>query len=177
MEIVEGSKYKNKHTEKSIVDIKVDENYTIYVFKGTLSKNDIVIKYSKLGKRTRTPKHIHWVIDVLLKEQKNHNDVVTFIKCMQETWDDIKGLENNDFETIKNTLQKYKSEVDRKTKGLKFDGGEYPIDFVLVLLLLLMIQEKTNRPDAYMFKKILDELLKENMDIFSIVSTSTLGRR
>jgi len=40
-----------------------------------------------------------------------------------------------------------------------------------------MIQEKTNRADAYMFKRILDELLKDNMDIFSIVSTSTLGRR
>ena len=27
-----------------------------------------------------------------------------------------------------------------------------------------MIQEKTNRADAYMFKQILDELLKDNMD-------------
>ena len=54
---------------------------------------------------------------------------------------------------------------------------EYPIDFVLVLLLLLMIQEKTNRADAYMFKQILDELLKDNMDIFSIVSTSTFRGR
>ena len=34
-----------------------------------------------------------------------------------------------------------------------------------------MLQEKTNRPDAYLFKRILDELLKDNMDIFSIVST------
>ena len=56
-------------------------------------------------------------------------------------------------------------------------GGEYPIDFVLILLLLLMIQEKTNRADAYMFKQILDELLKDNMDIFSIVSTSTFRGR
>ncbi len=55
--------------------------------------------------------------------------------------------------------------------------GEYPIDFVLILLLLLMIQEKTNRADAYMFKHILDELLKDNMDIFSIVSTSTFRGR
>ena len=56
-------------------------------------------------------------------------------------------------------------------------GGEYPIDFVLILLLLLMIQEKTNRTDAYMFKQILDELLNDNMDIFSIVSTSTFRGR
>lgn len=56
-------------------------------------------------------------------------------------------------------------------------GGEYPIDFVLILLLLLMIQEKTNRTDAYMFKQILDELLNDNMDIFSIVSKSTFRGR
>lgn len=55
--------------------------------------------------------------------------------------------------------------------------GEYPIDFVLVLIILLMIQEKTNRPDAFMFKKILDELLKEEMDIFTIVGTSTFRGR
>lgn len=82
MELLEGRKYKNRNTEKSIIDIKVDDIYTIYVFKGTLSKNDIVIKYSKFGRRMRTPKHIHWVIDMLLKEQKNHNDVISFIKCM-----------------------------------------------------------------------------------------------
>ena len=40
---------KNGNTEKSIIDIKVDDIYTIYVFKGTLSKNDIVIKYPFLA--------------------------------------------------------------------------------------------------------------------------------
>ena len=71
MEILEGSKYRNNNTQKSIMDIKIDDNYTIYVFQGNISKNDILIKYSKNGKRMRTPKHIHWVIDILLKEQIN----------------------------------------------------------------------------------------------------------
>ncbi len=122
MELLEGRKYKNGNTEKSIIDIKVDDIYTIYVFKGTLSKNDIVIKYSKFGRRMRTPKHIHWVIDMLLKEQKNHNDVISFIKCMQETWDEIVGLENNDYETLKETLLKYKSKIDKKISELTLEG-------------------------------------------------------
>ena len=37
-----------------------------------------------------------------------------------------------------------------------------------------MIQEKTNRADAYMFKQILDELLKDNMDIFSFLNKPSL---
>ncbi len=122
MELLEGRKYKNINTEKSIIDIKVDDIYTIYVFKGTLSKNDIVIKYSKFGRRMRTPKHIHWVIDMLLKEQKNHNDVISFIKCMQETWDEIVGLENNNYETLKETLLKYKSKIDKKISELTLEG-------------------------------------------------------
>ena len=39
---------------------------------------------------------------------------------------------------------------------------------------LLMLQEKTNREDAYMFKNVLDKL-KEHSEIFSIVSTATFN--
>lgn len=122
MEILEGKKYKNNNTEKSIMDIKIDETYTVYVFKGSLSKNDIVIKYSKAGKRMRTPKNIHWVIDVLLKEQKNHNDVITFIECMQKMWDNIQGLSSNDFISLKDTLIKYKKQVDKEIGELTLEG-------------------------------------------------------
>jgi len=41
---------------------------------------------------------------------------------------------------------------------------------------MLMLQEKTNRPDAYMFKNLLDALL-EGEDIFRIVSTASMGKR
>lgn len=177
MEILEGSKYRNNNTQKSIMDIKIDDNYTIYVFQGNISKNDILIKYSKNGKRMRTPKHIHWVIDILLKEQKNHNDVIKFIQCMQKLWNEIIGLQSNDFITLSNTIIKYKNKIDKQISTLKLEGGEYPVNFVLILMILLMLQEKTNRPDAYLFKRILDELLKDNMDIFSIVSTSTFRGR
>lgn len=122
MELSEGKKYRNRNTEKSIMDIKIDNTYTIYVFKGSLSQNDIVVKYSKDGKRMRTPKHIHWVIDMLLKEQKNHNDVIAFIKCMQKTWDEIIGLESNDYTTLKETLLKYKNKVDNEISSLTLEG-------------------------------------------------------
>ncbi len=122
MELSEGKKYRNRNTEKSIMDIKIDNTYTIYVFKGSLSQNDIVIKYSKDGKRMRTPKHIHWVIDMLLKEQKNHNDVIAFIKCMQKTWDEIIGLESNKYITLKETLLNYKNKVDKEISSLSLEG-------------------------------------------------------
>lgn len=122
MELSEGKKYRNRNTEKSIMDIKIDKTYTIYVFRGSLSQNDIVIKYSKDGKRMRTPKHIHWVIDMLLKEQKNHKDVISFIKCMQKTWDEIIGLESNKYITLKETLLHYKNKVDKEISSLTIEG-------------------------------------------------------
>lgn len=122
MELLEGRKYRNRRTEKSIMDIKVNDSYTIYVFKGSLSPNDIVVQYSKGEGRARTPKHIHWVIDMLLKEQKNHNDVIIFIKCMQKTWDEIVGLESNDYITLKNILLTYKGKVDKKISKLTLEG-------------------------------------------------------
>ncbi len=122
MELLDGRKYRKRGTEKSIMDIKVNDNYTIYIFKGSLSPNDIVVQYSKDSGRARTPKHIHWVIDMLLKEQKNRNDVITFIKCMQKTWNEIVGLESNDYITLKDTLLIYKSKVDKEISKLTLEG-------------------------------------------------------
>ena len=42
----------------------------------------------------------------------------------------------------------------------------------LLIAKLLMVQEKTNRHDAYMFKNLLEKL-KEHRNIFEIVSTAT----
>ena len=56
--------------------------------------------------------------------------------------------------------------------------GEYDVEFLYVLMQLLSVQEKTNRADAYMFGKIIDELLEAERDIFKIVSTAGYnGRR
>ena len=55
--------------------------------------------------------------------------------------------------------------------------GEYDVEFLYVLMELLAVQEKTNRADAYMFGKIIEELLESDRDIFKIVSTAGFGGR
>lgn len=48
---------------------KVNDRYIIGIYKGSLSKYDILIKYrqktEKGWSRIRTPKHIHWAKDFL----------------------------------------------------------------------------------------------------------------
>ena len=70
MEIRRGSQLINNGKKQAIIEF-VFIDYIIYVFQGSLSQFDIVIKYRKDGKRIRTPKHIHWVVDVLMKMQGN----------------------------------------------------------------------------------------------------------
>ena len=75
---------------------------------------------------------------------------------------------------IKNLLEKHKDKIKEYRDISNF--GEYKIEFLILLAELLMVQEKTNMPGAYMFKKLLDAL-REGKDIFKIVSLATMGRR
>lgn len=72
MEIRKGTEVIEKGTKEAIIEFVFDE-YVIYVFQGALSEFDIVIKYRKDGTRIRTPKHIHWVVDILMKMQGNED--------------------------------------------------------------------------------------------------------
>ena len=69
MRTSKGTKHKklNEKDKVSIIDIDFENGYKLYVFPGELSENDIRIMYSEEGKRLRTPKHIHWTVDLLLK--------------------------------------------------------------------------------------------------------------
>ena len=50
----------------------VNGTYILAVYKGSLSEYDLLIKYRQLEdgrwSRIRTPKHIHWAVDILIKQ-------------------------------------------------------------------------------------------------------------
>lgn len=177
MEIRHGQKLISNGEKKAIIEF-VLQNYTIYVFQGTLSQFDILVKYNKDSGRLRTPKHIHWVVDALMKMQANEKLTKEFLKDIKECWNRAKPLDNNDFETIKRLIEDGESYICLGKYSELDDYGEYDVEFLYVLMELLSAQEKTNRPDAYMFGSIIDELLEEDFDIFKIVSTAGFkGRR
>lgn len=177
MKISKGEKIKklNKKDKISIIDIDFENDYKIYVFPGELSKNDIRIMYSQTGKRIRTPRHIHWTVDLLLKMQKEKELTRSFIKELKTEWDKSSPLKNND----ENTLITLVDDCVVLTDISKYHDldryGEYDVEFLIVLMNLLMTQEKTNNKDAFMFGNILDSLLNDELDIFSIMSTAGFG--
>lgn len=174
-------KYKQKGVEHyPIKTFQVNDKTIIAIYEGSLSDLDILIKYRqklKNGKwsNIRTPKHIHWTVDILLKMQTYKDLTTEFLNFFIDIWNNTKPLKSEE-ERQSLDLEKllHLSEKEIETfKDLSMKG-EYSVRFLILLAKLLMLQEKTNREDAYMFKKVLDGL-KEGRDLFSILSTATLG--
>lgn len=174
-----GSKRKKINGKEltSIVDVVFDNKYIIYIFQGSISENDIIIKYVEEGKKMRTPKHIHWAVDLLLKLQAEKELTRGFIEEIKKEWENCNPLKNNNEMTLITLIDNY-IEMTDITKYKELDNyGEYSVEFLIVLMTMLMIQEKTNREDAYMFGKVLDSLLEDELDIFSVMSASGFGGR
>ena len=176
MEIREGTQLIENGTKKAIIEF-VFMDYIIYVFQGNLSQFDIVIKYKKDGKRIRTPKHIHWVVDILMKMQGNEALTKRYLVSIQNCWNTCVPLTNNDFDTLKSLIEDGESDIEIEQYFALNAFGEYDVEFLYVLMELLAVQEKTNRADAYMFGNIIEELLETDRDIFKIISTAGFGGR
>ncbi len=176
MEIIEGPQLIETGTKKAIIEF-VFTDYIIFVFQGTLSQFDIVIKYKKDGKRIRTPKHIHWVVDILMKIQGNESLAKQYLEAIQNCWNTCVPLTKNNFDTLKSLIEDGEEEIEIEQFFDLNAFGEYNVEFLYVLMELLAVQEKTNRADAYMFGKIIEELLETDRDIFKIISTAGFGGR
>lgn len=155
--------------QTSIADFDI-EGYKVAAFQGSLSPNDILVKYKTPDSRLRTPKHVHWAVDILMKIQGDRELTRVFLSELQSIWDNSASLHSNDFETLKNLVETSMQDLDR-FNSLN-DYGEYNVAFLYVLMVLLSAQEKTNNPDAYMFGKVITGLLEEQLDIFKVISAA-----
>ncbi len=161
-----------------LISFPVNSHFYIGIYKGSLSQWDILIKYrqkeAEKWSRIRTPKHIHWAVDIMIKQHQENKTTEQLLKFLIKQWDNIKPFNSEEERSKFLNIDNLKKEVEDEAKSYTSlaNKGEYSVKFLLLLAKLLMVQEKTNRNDAYMFKKLLEQL-KENKDIFQIVSTAT----
>jgi len=165
-----------------IKTFQVNDSTILAVYKGSLSPLDILIKYRQKLRdgrwsNIRTPKHIHWVVDILMKMQSYKELTEEFIGFFINVWHETVPL-SSEHERSSLDLGAILSLSEKEiTKFSQLSHkGEYSVKFLILLAKLLMIQEKTNRADAYMFKRVLDGL-KEGKDLFRILATASLGGR
>lgn len=161
-----------------LLSFQVGNDYMIGVYQGSLSQFDIIVKYKQKEKgrwsRLRTPKHIHWAVDIIIKQHMLPAVTQLFIDELIVFWNQTTSItslaERNQFLNAQSLLHSANA-IARNYQNLN-GKGEYSVEFLCVLAILLMRQEKTNNPNAYMFKKLL-EALRAKDDIFKIVSVAT----
>jgi hypothetical protein len=149
----------------------------IGVFQGSRGKNpslDIIVRYKEPGKQIRTPKHLHWAIDLLIKKEHEPRLTKMFVCYLLSMWDKIAP---------------FRSKAEQQKCQLKYSGdeylsmfyelnkyGEYSVEFIAKVMELIMIQEKTGLATAFMFKGVLESIYKDK-DIFSIVASAGFNGR
>src|SRR3989344_4130398 len=163
----------------AVKEIKFEDGTIIGVFagnRGHIPEHDILIKYQEQGKRLRTPKHIHWVIDLLIKKEHNRELTLKFMKYLRDMYDKVEAFKSKEDranfifrETTKDKLKPFE-ELNKY--------GEYKIDFIGHLIELMIKMEKNtpiNKP-ARVFRELMDAMIAEK-EIFVIVSKATqIGR-
>ncbi len=166
--------------------IQVNDSYILGIYQGSLSNFDLLLRYrqkdnkSKSGwSRIRTPKHIHWAVDAIIKMHHNDEETRKFLSFLIDLWDNqIKPLTSDKDRSILLNVEALKSEANSEASKYPqlANKGEYSIKFLYLIAKLLMIQEKTNLSTAFMFRSLL-KALEEHKDIYKIVSIATHNRR
>ncbi len=152
----------------------------IGVFQGSYGKRpelDILVKFrDKYTKPNgvRTPQHIHWVIDLLLKKEHNKELTLAFIAYLLGVYDKVEPFRT------KEEQQKCELKFTNPSNLKPFEPlnqyGQYSVEFIGHIIELLSIEEKTGYEGAFMFKGVLIALSEEE-DIFSIAAAATHNGR
>lgn len=163
----------------SIKEITLQDGTIIGIFEGNRGANpdhDILIKYQEPEKRLRTPKHIHWVIDLLIK--KEHDRVLTlkFMRYLRDMYERVESFKSK--EDRRNCILKETTPAKLKPFEELNKYGEYKVDFIGHLIELMIKMEKNTPPEkpARVFRELMDAMIQEK-EIFVVVSRATqIGR-
>ena len=165
-----------------LAEFPVNGTYILGVYKGKLSKLDILLRYRQKDgdkwSRMRTPKHVHWAVDVLIKHYSEPKETDKLLTHLLNIWENTAPLKKDDERNKLLNTNVLLAEVDKEAKHYPklANKGEYSVKFLILIAKLLMVQEKTNRDDAFMFGNLLTKL-KGHKNIFEIVSAASFNGR
>lgn len=172
----------NEERLTSLREFDVDDGETIIaVFQGNRGDNpdlDIIVKYQQRGKRLRTPKHLHWAIDLLVKKQHQEDLTNEFVEFLIALYDQLQP-----FDTQADRANRLENQIGVAVNGEVLERfqplnefGEYSVEFTGYILELMGICEKTGALNAFMFRRVL-LAIRDGRDIFGIVSDAGYSGR
>jgi len=117
-------------------------NVRIEVYPGSKRQSpyDFIVKFREPGKRERTPAHVHLIVEMYVKHAFNSSLTLKLRKHILEMLSKVEPVTS-----FPPTIQYFKPEHVESFKELD-KVGEFTVEFMLVAIELVAIQEKTNYP-------------------------------
>ena len=143
---------------------KTNVQIGVYPGRKPESPYDFIVKFREPKKRERTPAHVHLIVEMYVKCAYNPSLTLKLKDHILTMLSQIKPVTS-----FPPTLQFFKSEHVEPFKDLD-KVGEFSVEFLLVAIELVAIQEKTNYPTG-----TVTENLYKNFGIkdrFSVIQSS-----
>ena len=162
----------------AIKEITLSDGTVIGIFEGSRGANpdhDILIKYKDKFTKTsvpRTPKHIHWVVDLLIKKEHDRDLTLNFMRHLRGVYDRVEAFKSKE-ERANFMLKEVTSDNLKSFEELN-KYGEYKVEFIMSLIELMIKMEK-NHPNPHVFRELIEAMIN-NKEIFVTVSRATQVR-
>lgn len=151
------------------------------ITKWNLSNYDIKVNYKDLNDSDfwKTPKHIHWIFDIMIKKEHKPEEVKLFMNFLLNKWNNLNSefcsselikLHNRE-KTLESLFNDIQNDISTFTESN--DYWYFPNDFLILFWYLMVLQEKNNRNDAYMFKNMLEWVINDEYNPYKIISIAT----
>ena len=150
---------------------RTHDNVEIYTEPGIKSAFDFRVRYREPGKRIRTPQHIHIIVDLYQKHSLEPELSREFVDHV------INGIigQIKPSTSYPPGLQVFNTAHLSQFEGLS-GISEYSPEFLLVVVELIMIQERTNYPEGVLNLQLFNKF-RDGEDIFSVVGAATFRGR
>ncbi len=162
-------------------EIKISDTLFLCITKWNLSEFDVKVNYKDLkdSEYRKTPKHIHWIFDIMIKKEHKKDEIKDFVTFLLEKWQnlapDFCSKELKKLHKWNKSLMDLFTEIKNDLNIFeKLDHYWYfPKDFLGLFWYLMILQEKNNNSNAYMFKNMLEWVINDEYNPYKIISIAT----
>jgi len=159
-----------KYVKKLVADDLIyttKNNIQILVYPGRKSQSsyDFIVRYKEPGKRERTPKHIHIIIEMYVKYAYSPQLTLKLKEYFLKMFKSITPVRE-----FPPKLQYFKPKYVEEFKDLD-NVGEFSVEFLMVVTELIYLQEKTNYPEGTYTEELFEDFGVK--DRFSVIQKAT----
>lgn len=172
-----------KEFDKKVLlsEIKISDTLFLCVTKWNLSEFDVKVNYKDLldSEYRKTPKHIHWIFDIMIKKEHKKEEIKSFVNFLLKKWQMLDSIFcSNELKSLhkwEKSLIDLFNEIKKDLNNFeKIDNYWYfSKDFLGLFWYLMILQEKNNNSNAYMFKNMLEWVLNDEYNPYKIISIAT----